>query len=77
MTNHKRHIAKTLGVAMLAAAWIIAGPDWLAKLGIQNSKAIDLLTLTPAVIVMFFIIKARPGFLACERRTFKKILNIK
>lgn len=68
---------KILGMSTLAAAWMIAGPDWLAQLGLQNDKLIDLLTFVPAIGVMFMIAMMRPGFIACERRTFKRILGIK
>ncbi len=76
-TYKRSYIYKTLGISLLAAAWLIAGPDWLTKLGLQNAKIIELLTLIPALTVMFTLIAARPGFVACERRTFKRILGIK
>lgn len=75
--SNKLHIAKILSISLLAAAWIIAGPDWLSKLGLQNAKAIDLLTLIPALMVMFSVVRTRPDFLTCERRTFKRILGLK
>lgn len=74
--NNRFHVIKTLSISLLAAAWIIAGSDWLTKLGLHNAKAIEFLTLIPALTFMFFMIKARPSFLSCERRTFKRILGL-
>ncbi len=65
-----------LSAAILAAAWMIGGPDVLSKLN-WNSKIIDLLVWMPAMTVFFWSISGNKIFLACERRSFKKLLNLR
>jgi len=66
-----------LGLSILAAAWIIASPDWIAGLGMQNDKLIDIISYIPAMGVVLMMGDLRPEFIACERRTFKRILGIR
>ena len=63
MSNQNKRIKKwtILGLSIIAAAWMIAGPAWLAKLGLQSEKLIELLTFMPAFGVMFMIVIAPPG----------------
>ena len=79
MTNKKKSLKykSILPLSFVAAAWMIAGPAWLETLGLQSDKLIDLITFVPAMGVMLMIVMARPGFIACERHTFKRILGIK
>jgi len=66
---------KILSAAILAAAWMIAGPDVLQKFS-WHPKVVDLLTWVPAMTVFFWSISGSKTFLACERRAFKRLLGL-
>ncbi len=77
MNNRKTYRNKIwliLGAAILAAAWMIVGPIMLQKMG-WHSKAIDLATWMPAIMVFFWSISGNNKFLACEGRAFRKLLG--
>ncbi len=77
MRNRKIYKNKSwliLVAAILAAAWIIGGPDILQKLN-WHSKIIYFLTWMPAIIVFFWSISGNNKFLACERRAFRRLLG--
>lgn len=77
MHNNKSYRTRTfliLGAAILAAAWMIAGPGVLGRLN-WHMKVVDLLTWVPAIMVFFWSISGNTKFLACERRAFKKLLG--
>lgn len=75
MKNHKsKHTASVLGVSILAAAWLIGGPDILTKLG-ASEKATELLTLPVAMIAFIWIVSRDKSFIACERRAFKRLIG--
>ena len=79
MNNNKAYRNRSfliLGAAILAAAWLIGGPDVLNKLN-WNSKIIDLLIWMPVMAVYFWSFSGNKKFLACERRSFKKLLNLR
>ena len=77
MKHRGKNVGPTLGFSILAAAWMIAGPGWLVKMGLESEKLIEVLTFMPAFGVMFMIVVARPGAIVCERRVFKRMLGIK
>ena len=81
MSTHKKprraYVIKVLGVSLIAAIWLIVGADVLGTLGITDETIVDLLTFVPAFTAWLIVTAARPGFLACERHTFKKLLGIK
>jgi len=64
----------TLGAALLAAAWMIGGPDLLNKFNLSTT-VVELLVWVPAMIVFFWSISGNKKFLACERRSFKKLIG--
>jgi hypothetical protein len=75
MKNYKyKHTASILGVSILAAAWLIGGPDILSKFG-ASEKATELLTLPVAMIAFFWIVSRNKSFIACERRAFKRLIG--
>jgi len=63
-----------LGAALLAAAWMIAGPDLLQKFN-WHPKIVDILVWVPAMLVFFWSISGNKKFLACERRSFKRLIG--
>jgi len=63
-------------ISILAAAWMIVGPDWMAGWGMASEKWMTFLTWLPAGIVFWMITSAQPGCYACEVRTFRRILGI-
>lgn len=78
MSNNKTYRNKSfmiLGAAVLAAAWMIGGPDVLQRFN-WHPKVIDIATMIPAITVFFWSISGNKNFLACERRAFKKLLNL-
>lgn len=66
-----------LPASILAAAWMITGPDWLSSQNIMSEKWITLLTWVPVGIVSWMILSSKPGFYACEVRTFRWILGLR
>ncbi|PHS76772.1 MAG: hypothetical protein COB56_05630 [Robiginitomaculum sp.] len=78
MSNNKTYRNRSfliLGAALLAAAWMIGGPDVLQRLD-WHPKVVELLTLVPAIMVFFWSISGNKKFLTCERRAFKKLLGL-
>ncbi len=77
MHNHKfrkTKISLILGTAMLAAAWMIGGPDVLQGFN-WHPKLVNFLVFAPSVMVFFWSISGYNKFLACERRLFRKMLG--
>ncbi len=73
-TSKRKHTALILGVSILAAAWLIGGPDILAKFGVSSEKA-ELFTLPVAMIAFIWIISRDKDLIACERRAFKRLIG--
>lgn len=71
---YKKRTYLILGVALLAAAWMIGGPDILRTLN-WHAKVIDLAIWVPAIMVFFWSISGQKKFLSCERRAFRKLLG--
>jgi|GEM_PF-3318593 len=69
-----KQVTLTLGSSILAAAWLISGPDILSATG-WHSKIIDILVWVPAMAVFFFAISPNQAFLECERRAFRRLLG--
>lgn len=65
-----------LGAAICAAAWMIGGPDALQRFN-WHPKVVELLVWIPAMTVFFWSISGNKNFIACERRAFKKLLNLR
>lgn len=76
MNNHKQRTIKILGSAILAAAWLMAGPKLLTKWGV-NGTANDLLVWIPAMTIYFVSILGDKSVYACEARAIKRLLGIK
>jgi hypothetical protein len=75
MKNQKlKHTASILGVSILVAAWLIAGPDILSSFG-ASEKLTKLLTLPIAFIAFVWIVSSDKNFIACERRAFKRLIG--
>ena len=66
-----------LPLSILAAAWMIMGPDWMMGWGMASEKWVTFLTWLPAGIVFWMIVSARPGFYACEKRAFRRVLGLR
>jgi len=65
-----------LGASILAAAWMIVGPDVLNKFNLDET-AVEILVWMPAMILFFGSISGHKDFIACERRAFKKLLRLR
>lgn len=72
--NKSKHTASSLGVSILAAAWLIAGPDILTRFG-ASERLTELLTYPVAMIAFIWIVSRDKGIIACERRTFKRLIG--
>jgi len=71
---YRTRIFLILGTALLAAAWMIAGPDVLQRFN-WHPKLVNFLVFAPSIMVFFWSISGYNKFLACERRAFRKILG--
>jgi Na+/pantothenate symporter len=75
MRNHAlKHTASILGVSILAAAWMVGGPDILAKFG-ASERLIEMLTLPVAMIAFLWIVSRDKEAMACERRAFRRLIG--
>ena len=72
--NDSKRTATVLGNAILAAGWLVNGPDILLTWGIGET-ANDLLTWMPAMSVFFWSIASDKQKLACEARAFKRLIG--
>ena len=63
-----------LGGALIAAAWLIGGPELLVKWGISG-KANDLMVWLPAMGLYFSLITSHKNTMACEARAFKRLFG--
>ena len=70
----KKHTFQILGAAMLAAAWLMKGPDILQGLALPT-KAVDLLVYLPAIAVIFTITVINKNFMRCEYRAWRRIFG--
>ena len=62
-----------LASAVLAAAWLIIGPDLLQNWGLPP-KAADILSLVPAMVLIFGSTHNK-NFMRCEYKAWKKIFG--
>jgi len=74
--TYRNRSIKVLGLAILVAAWMIAGPGVLNRLNLHGT-VVELLVWVPAMIVFFWSISGHKKFIACERRAFKRLLNLR
>jgi hypothetical protein len=74
LNNFRKQPGAILLMSILAAAWLIGGPDLLAKTGIGES-AIGTLTWGPAMIAYFWVISPNRSFLRCEVQTFRRLIK--
>lgn len=77
MSNNKpirKRVVLILGVALIAAAWLIAGPDMLENLGLTGRVA-DVLVNAPAMLLFFWMISKNRGFMRCEYRAWKRLIG--
>lgn len=77
MNNNKPIRKRTvliLGTSLIAAAWLIAGPDMLKNLGLTGRVA-NVLVNTPAMLLAFWIISKNRGFMRCEYRAWKRLIG--
>ena len=73
---YKNRSFLVLGLAILAAAWMIAGPSVLNRLNLHET-VVELLVWVPAMTVFFWSISGHKKFMACERKAFKRLLNLR
>lgn len=74
MTSQRKLTVQILSISILAAAWLIVGPDLLIGLGLSE-KIAELLTLPVAMMAFLWIISGNHGFMRCEYRAFRRLLG--
>ncbi|MBL4870637.1 MAG: hypothetical protein JKX72_06755 [Robiginitomaculum sp.] len=73
-SNRNKSAFMIIGGSILAAAWMIVGPDILEPFNMPF-KVVDLLVFIPSMIIMFWIISGNKSFMACEYRAWRRLFN--
>jgi len=72
--TYKNRTFLILGTSILAAAWLIKGPDILQGLAMPT-KAVDLLVYMPAMVLVFIMAGLNRNFMRCEYRAWRRIFG--